>query len=519
MKKEKYRFLIVIIVLMILVTVSMQVYWNAKNIENNRQRIAIDAQIALDNALELYFKNVSINEKKSLRRYLKPTDTLSNHKNTITLLKHTSVDSASDFTIHKNGKNNHTVIKIISQHSTTSASQKKSNQKMNSQDSTFIVNLDKNRHGTTYQYFSKKTAPTVDSVYLVNKKRLENFANKIIFSLIADSLNLKKIATFAKKELKRKNIEMDFGLEHFRNDKSVGTFPVQKSTKRTTTVLSKSVLIPTNEKIELSFTDPTVLLLKKSLFGLILSLVLTFLIVGCLFYFLHIINKQKKIDDIKNDLISNITHEFKTPITTIGTAIESIRHFNNSNDLEKTNRYLDISQQQLDKLHQMVEKFLETATLDHNDLSFNLENTDIVQVIQALVLQHKVNSANKKIIFETDLFKKMIKIDVFHFENAISNLVDNAIKYGGNSIQVQLKKVENTLQINVIDNGNGINKSYHELVFEKFFRIPQGNIHAVKGFGIGLFYTKKTIEKHGFSIKLLSTAGFTNFIITIPNVQ
>jgi len=110
----------------------------------------------------------------------------------------------------------------------------------------------------------------------------------------------------------------------------------------------------------------------------------------------------------------------------------------------------------------------------------------------------------------------MIDIDPFHFENAISNLIDNAIKYGGNKIEVHINIVLNNLEITIADNGNDIEKNQRDKVFDKFYRIPKGNTHNVKGFGIGLYYTKKIIEKHNGEIRLIPSSSNTIFKITLP---
>jgi two-component system phosphate regulon sensor histidine kinase PhoR len=239
---------------------------------------------------------------------------------------------------------------------------------------------------------------------------------------------------------------------------------------------------------------------------------------SCLMFLLQIINRQKKIDEIKNDLISNITHEFKTPITTISTAIEGIKNFNELDDKEKTNRYLNISAQQLKKLEIMVEKLLETASLNTDNLNLNKEEIDVVALIKTNIEKHQMTS-EKEIYFTSNKETISCDVDVFHFENAISNLIDNAIKYGGTNVFVHLAQTEKQTEISVEDDGTGIDKTQREKIFEQFYRIPTGNIHDVKGFGIGLFYAKKIIEKHGGTLELIHNMSKTIFKITFTNVK
>ena len=215
-------------------------------------------------------------------------------------------------------------------------------------------------------------------------------------------------------------------------------------------------------------------------------------------------------------MISNITHEFKTPITTVSTAIEAMNSFNILNDTTKTKEYLSISGNQLTKLSLMVEKLLETAILDSDKLMLQKETVDVVWLIEECVKKQAFVNSEKEISFSTNVKELLVRIDVFHFENAIANLIDNAIKYGGNAIEISVNAVLGSLEINVADNNkNGIDRNQRDKIFDKFYRIPKGNTHDVKGFGIGLYYTKKIIEKHGGTISLESETKNTVFKIKI----
>lgn len=343
--------------------------------------------------------------------------------------------------------------------------------------------------------------------------KIKNIANKIMISLTKDSIEFKKLGKALDKELLRKNITISYRIEHYKSDtlfdKSQGlvTQPLSLQT------YSKSTYLPENQKLKLSFSDPTVLILKRSMTEIILSLLLSLSIIACLLYLLKTINRQKKIDEIKNDLISNITHEFKTPITTISTAIEGIKNFNQTNDTEKTNRYLNISSQQLGKLGIMVEKLLETASLDTNQLVLVKEATNLVELLKNNIEKHQLICPEKTITFITNEDILIVNVDLFHFENAISNLIDNAVKYGGDTIIVTLDSNHSLL---ISDNGSGIDKNHKEKIFEQFYRIPKGNIHDIKGFGIGLYYSRKIIQKHGGKLELMPDSKTTVFKIYLP---
>ena len=193
-------------------------------------------------------------------------------------------------------------------------------------------------------------------------------------------------------------------------------------------------------------------------------------------------------------------------------AVEGMRKFNVNNDPEKTQKYLDVSSQQLEKLKILVEKIMETSVLESKDLILEKEKIDLVSLINNTVEKHRINT-DKSITFHTNVDNFVYNADAFHFENALSNLMENAIKYGGNEIDVRFVKDKNNNTIEVLDNGSGIPKEHQKLVFDKFYRVPNKNKHDVKGFGIGLYYTKNIIEKHNATIELKSEKNTTFRII------
>ena len=177
---------------------------------------------------------------------------------------------------------------------------------------------------------------------------------------------------------------------------------------------------------------------------------LSLAIITSLLYLLRVIRRQKQLAEIKNDLISNITHEFKTPITTISTALEAIQHFDALKDPEKAQKYLAISDKQLKKLHLMVEKLLETATLDSENLLLQKESLNVVDFVQKITEKQQTLTTAKTISFSSNTENFSADLDTFHFENAINNLIDNALKYGGDQIEVNITKVLETIEITVV---------------------------------------------------------------------
>lgn len=349
-----------------------------------------------------------------------------------------------------------------------------------------------------------------------SSNNFQSFAKKIMLSLATNSVELDSIMPYVEEELQRKNISIAFSLNHYLPDEKK---PVSSTadTRYSLASFSNSTFLPRKQKLEITYENASLAILKRGAFDLGISLLITLSVIGSLLYLYRIISEQKALAEIKNDLISNITHEFKTPIATISTAIEGIAVFNKENDPKKTSKYLDISSGQLKKLNTMVEKLLETATLDSDELDISLEETEVVQFTQSLVERYQVLKEDKALSLVTKLKQKWLNVDAFHMENAISNLIDNALKYGGDVVTVRLKEAgENTIW-EVEDNGGKIDKAQKNRIFEKFYRIPTGNLHNVKGFGIGLYYTKTLVEKHGGTIDLTTAPNLTRFTISIPN--
>ena len=195
-------------------------------------------------------------------------------------------------------------------------------------------------------------------------------------------------------------------------------------------------------------------------------------------------------------------------------ALEGLQSFDAINNPEKAKKYLSMSINQVGKLNMMVEKLLETATLKTDEFDLNKEKINLTDLLKNCVEKHQFTTLDKKTIFkaDSDIFAE---VDKFHFENAINNVIDNAIKYGGDIITVTLT---NNLEITIEDNGNGIPSNQQKKIFEQFYRIPTGNVHNVKGFGIGLYYTKSIIEKHGGTIVVSeSKKGKNAFKIILKN--
>jgi len=502
MNAKKQHWTLYSITATIVLTIAVQLYWNYNNYLDNKQRVKNEIQSSLDTAIDEYYTDLS-------------------KSNFFAIIDYDSINSKSSFL--KDFWNED----INSSKSKVSISSIKISSDYKGDVSTIPKILDSIFTTDTieFEFNDKKVTPKTSTKYQPERQKIKISSDSlkflkgiqsVVIALNNDDINFTKLDSIFTNQLSKKGIKTPHYLVLVDNDIKVGGSNKAKDIELSLFSNSKSTFLRPDQNLRAYYEDPTIEALKKSSTGILISLLLSLSVIFCLIYLLKIISTQKELAEIKNDLINNITHEFKTPIATISAAIEAIESFNATDNKEKTKQYAAISAFQLKKLHQMVEKLLETATLDSESLMLQKEPINIVDLIAKIVKKYKLLT-QKNINFTTNVDSRMIEIDVFHFENAISNLVDNAIKYGGDIIEINLNSVLNITEISVADNGKGIDKSHQERIFDKFFRVPKGNTHDVKGFGIGLYYTKKIMEKHDGSVNIISNFENTIFKLQIPN--
>tara|TARA_Y100000782_G_C10188228_1_gene268281 strand:+ start:3672 stop:4946 length:1275 start_codon:yes stop_codon:yes gene_type:complete len=238
-------------------------------------------------------------------------------------------------------------------------------------------------------------------------------------------------------------------------------------------------------------------------------------------YTISIILRQRRLSEIKTDFINNMTHEFKTPISTISLSSEVLLKPDIITKPEKLHNYARIINNENKRLQSQVERILQIATIEKENIRLKDQQVDINDIVGKAAQTFELNAQAKEGAIEVDLSaeKSIITGDEMHLTNIISNLIDNAIKYSTNSPIVKVKTLNTKKGIEVIieDNGVGISKAEQAQVFEKFYRVPKGNIHDVKGFGIGLHYVKVMVEQHGGFIQLESELGKgSRFKIFLP---
>jgi signal transduction histidine kinase len=513
MNDSKYRYILYIIIIVIISTIGIQAYWNYKNYLSSKQQLINDVQVSLDKAVDDYYTALAQKttlalklEGSAQKDVFKDGGVLDRISKSIDESKGEFIEIDSDGIENLEGI---TVLRGFEVDSMIEQDEKSEKKSLSPEEFKDLI----------------KDIKAKDSVQ-IDISNFEMLTSKVVMTISNDTLNIPQIDSLFKLDLNRKNIDLDYRLDYKAPDtdslmvnmiEHTKTHKSLSKDKLFLSATSKSTLLPMGSSLSVEYKNETWVVLQRIIWGILISTLLVLAVISCLFYLLKIIKHQKQLAEVKNDLISNITHEFKTPIATIGVALESIQNFNAIDDKEKAKTYLDMSRTQLSKLNTMVEKLLETASLDSENLELNTDSYNISEVITTIAEKHKLHNTEKTITYtvEDDIYAN---VDIFHFENAINNIVDNAFKYGGNDIFIDLKRQTSQIDISIADNGNFLSKTNKDKVFEKFYRVPQGNTHDVKGFGIGLYYTKKIIEKHQGTITLDLKNGLTTFKISLPNV-
>lgn len=275
---------------------------------------------------------------------------------------------------------------------------------------------------------------------------------------------------------------------------------------------------PITYKVQIS--DTTSYLLKRILAPIVLSFFLVaFTIVSFSLLYRNLL-RQRRLADIKNEFISNITHELKTPIATVSVAIEALRSFNANMDAQKTKEYLDISANELQRLSLLVDKVLKLSMFENREVELKYEPLDMKELVEEVTASMRLQAEkHKAIIHVTTEGDTQFEGDRLHLVSVIFNLVDNALKYGNGSpnIKIGIAGKENAIKLSITDNGIGVPPEYKEKIFEKFFRVPTGNLHNAKGYGLGLSYVAHVIEKHKGTINVESVEGNgSKFNIRLP---
>ncbi|MEQ9383440.1 MAG: HAMP domain-containing sensor histidine kinase [Imperialibacter sp.] len=307
-----------------------------------------------------------------------------------------------------------------------------------------------------------------------------------------------------------------------------GNWPVQPQAKNVMEAdnhLCFCMIYPKKLDIAMTYANKEAAVLGESADIIRNSLLLITVILGAFGYTIYTINRQKKLSDLKRDFINNLTHEFKTPIFSISLAAKSLKEKEEIKTSEKMSSYVNLVSTETKRLQTQVDKILQMALLDSGNLHLEKKTLDLHELISQVAESFAMIIAEKQGEIKLSLQAKrhLITADETHIKNVLYNLIDNAQKYTDGAPRIDITTADteqNDIQLLVKDHGIGIEERVQKYIFDQFYRAQQGDIHTVKGFGLGLSYVKRIVEFHKGTISLKSQPGAgSEFSIFLPHVS
>ncbi len=402
----------------------------------------------------------------------------------------------------------------------------------------YKVNEKKSSDGQTYQKLVQSVSPngqvgievSIESQNNGQVGSINNMFNNLFqtnrFKTIEERINEKVLDSLIRLELKANGINAKYqhGVFDYNGHEvlvdSVSNIDKIRQSGYYTQLFPSDMMSPPHF-LSVYFPFQKGYLLKTMWMMLLTSVLLLVTIVWAFTFTIKTIFKQKKLSEVKNDFISNMTHELKTPIATISLACEALTDKDMSSDENVRNNYVGMISQENKRLGLLVESVLKSATWDKGDLKLKKEEFDLHQTIRTVVENISIQVQSKSGTIVEDLMAEnaMINGDLVHLTNLIYNLLDNANKYSPEvpKIKVLTKNYKSGILLTIQDEGQGIKRENLNKIFDKFYRVPTGNVHNVKGFGLGLNYVRAIAEKHGGEISVESDFGKgASFKIYLP---
>lgn len=352
-----------------------------------------------------------------------------------------------------------------------------------------------------------------DNIYMEPNKRINL---ELLDSIIRHELEADKLPTnFSFVITEENNEPLQFGKKLSNYNTELDT------TKSITTTLFPDKILEDKLFLHIYFPNQKTAVFRAMGSPLIISLALVVLIIFTITYMFKTILTQKKLSEMKNDFISNMTHEFKTPISTISLACEAMSDPGMmGGETQNAAPFVKMISDENKRLGNLVESILQSAVLDKGELKTQEGPVPLVEVIQGVskAAAFRIAGSDGELILQLPDEEVFITADRIHVTNMVSNLIDNAIKYSKDNIHVTVKMevTNDKIVISVADKGIGIKKEHIQKIFDKLYRVPTGNIHNVKGFGLGLSYVKALAERYGWSLNVKSQFGEgSEFRVTI----
>lgn len=361
------------------------------------------------------------------------------------------------------------------------------------------------------------------SFELPKKDFIERKASNLYVVNINSEINFDVLEDYLYQEMKNYSLETDFDYSIYDCTSKELVFGNYCDLDNEDKIMHHELTIPAIKGLDyyfvVRFPSRESFLLANMRMTVLFSLIAIFSI----FFFLYtiwIVLRQKRLSELQKDFINNMTHEFKTPISSIKIAADVLSKTESIKGDPRLTRYANIITEQNQRLNNQVEKVLNIARLEKDSFELNKETFDVHKALTEIIKNESVRVEEGNLSEDFTTEKIEIKADQLHFTNVITNIIDNAIKYSPNKPQIQIKTEHrnNLCVISISDKGIGIEKDKLKIIFDKFYRVSTGNVHNVKGFGLGLFYVKNICTAHGWILDVQSEINKgTTFIIKIPN--
>jgi two-component system phosphate regulon sensor histidine kinase PhoR len=363
---------------------------------------------------------------------------------------------------------------------------------------------------------NKRTKPLYipkDSISTTFEKRIpRDNIYQFLYGIdsLQDSLKLPEITSAYKKRLAEENLPIPFAVTRTNkgSDEEGPNF----------SDITVGFAQPVTYHLELGNTFPY--LLRRITLPILFSIFLVGVTILTFVVLYKNLLRQRRLAILKNEFIGNITHELKTPIATVGVAIEALKNFNAMEDPVRTREYLDISANELQRLNLLVDKVLKLSMFEKKEIDLKYESIDLRDVVNEVVtsMRLQIEKSHAEVLVSQS-GNTNLQADRLHLLSVVFNLLDNALKYGKADpvVQIGLAGNNDAVELTVADNGIGIAPEYKNKIFEKFFRVPTGDTHNAKGYGLGLSYVAHVVKKHHGQILVDSMpGGGTKFTITLP---
>ncbi|MFU1859195.1 sensor histidine kinase [Sphingobacterium sp. NGMCC 1.201703] len=372
-----------------------------------------------------------------------------------------------------------------------------------------------------------------DSVAMLGGKKADYIEDVAIGMELAkrplkDRLNIIIVQELLKEELAQREIKVPFNIEIWstsnillNNILNEAELNSSKNSTKYSTALFKGDIGAAPGKLTIYFPNKKAIIADNMSYLLLPMLALLFLLVGCFAYTLIIIFRQKKVSEMKTDFINNMTHEFKTPVATIMIASESLKDPDINADHKRVQKLANIIYDENVRLGNHIERVLDLAKLEKETLKLDREDVHINDLVAAVTdsMQLRMQNIGGKFSVDLAATKDIVVGDELHFSNVFYNLMDNAIKYSKGDLHVNIssKNVGDNIVITIADNGIGMSRDHLQKIFDQFYRIPTGNVHNVKGFGLGLSYVQDILRRLNGRITVKSEKDKgTTFEVILP---